>query len=136
MCGGEHVSNNISETIMGSTMDKVDIRGNGEEPTMEDILSSIRKIIAEDKTSEAAALAVDETSGEIDLLGLDGLDDNIDIEDALKIPDAADVSSETADIEALIDEISPDVAVSEPANEEPADDSVLDLDSFLNGPEP
>ena len=121
-------------------MDKVEISGNGEEPTMEDILSSIRKIIAEDKTSEAAALDVEGVPDTADVLELGAIDDDIDIEDALKIPDAVTPSDEVPsdEIELFEDVSEPEAiidALPGAALEAVDDSSVLDLDTLLSEPE-
>jgi len=107
---------------MGSTMDTVEISDGGDEPTMEDILSSIRKIIADDKISEEAEVTVDGTAEDDgqsgDSLELETDEDVVDIEDILQIPALADTDTET---ETETETESADFSSSDVIAEEPDD---------------
>ena len=109
------------------------------EPSMEDILSSIRRIIAEDKSDENTALNVQETAEAFDAPPQPPQPESVstqadviaaDIDD-LKPDIDTNMDSEPADMEELIiDE--PEDVVQAPAEVSSEDDDILDLVSYAD----
>lgn len=134
----------MSETSNGVP----DLTAADNEPSMEDILSSIRKIIADDKTEDVVAVeAIGESSAlEDSALGADALDEPFDLE-TLEIPtddSPDDIALDTADpdvavldiIDAPVLEEEAPVAVETPIETprvelpESNDDEILELINF------